>query len=363
VLLPYLLLGAVAATLALLVTPPARALARCLGALDEPDERRVHHGRTPRLGGLAVLAAVFGTLALARVSGLALDFLDAADGRFGWLVVGTLTVAAAGLADDLWRLGPLPKLGLEIAAAAAVALGGLGFDAVTDPLGGGSIPLGPLAPVLTIFWVVGITNAFNLIDGLDGLATGVGLIASLTLVAVCWTQERPDVALLAVTLAGALAGFLWYNFHPASIFLGDSGSLVLGFLLSVLSIQARGKGTTAVVLLVPILALGLPITDMLLAVLRRSSLAGVSSVLRADREHIHHRLLGTGMSQPSAVLVLYGVCAALGALALLAARLTGPGNVVLVVAVVFLAHRALRRLGPSSPSRPEPEVGRERHAP
>lgn len=345
----YLLLGGVAAAFALLLTPMARALGFALGAVDEPDDRRVHRGEIPRLGGLAVLAAVTGTLALAKLWEAPLEIRSTGGGQLTWLAIGTLTVAVAGLADDIWTLGPLPKLAFEIAAGCAVLIGGLGFDAVTDPLSGGSVQLGALAPVLTLFWVVGITNAFNLIDGLDGLATGVGLIAALTLVAVCWTQDRPDVALLAVILAGALAGFLYYNFHPASIFLGDSGSLVLGFLLSVLSIQARGKGTTAVVVLVPVLALGLPITDTLLAVLRRSSLSGIFSIANADREHIHHRLLGTGMTQSGVVLSLYAVCAALGALALLAATLTGPGNAVLLGVIVFASYLALRRLGWRSP--------------
>lgn len=357
---PYLWLVGTAAVLALLVTPLARAVALPLGAVDEPGERRVHRGRIPRLGGVAVLLAFAGALLLARAAGLPLDFPSAGDRRLAWLAAGTLTVAAAGLADDIWTLRPLPKLALQVTAASAVVAGGLGFDAVTDPFGGGVIVLGPLAPLVTVVWVVGVTNAFNLIDGLDGLAAGVGLIVSLTLVVVCWTQDRPEVALVAVTLAGALAGFLRYNFHPASIFLGDSGSLVTGFLLSILAIQARGKGTTAVVVLVPVLALGLPITDTLLAVMRRSALAGISAVLRADREHIHHRMLGAGMSQRNVVFVLYGVCAVFGALALLAARLTGPGNAVLVAAVLFVGHRALRRLGPVPTRRPEPRIRPER---
>jgi UDP-GlcNAc:undecaprenyl-phosphate GlcNAc-1-phosphate transferase len=351
ILTPYLLLGGVAAALALLVTPVVRALALPLGALDEPSERRVHRGQIPRLGGLAVIAAISGSLLLGWAAGIPIDFLTADDGRLMWLFAGTLTVAAAGMADDIWTLAPVPKLALQIAAASAVVAGGLGFDAVTDPFGGGAISLGPIAPLLSVVWVVGVTNAFNLVDGLDGLAAGVGLIASLTLIAVCWTQGRPDVALLAATLAGALLGFLWYNFYPASIFLGDSGSLVLGFFLAVLSIQARGKGTTAVVVLVPFLVLGLPIMDTLLAVVRRSSLSGIRSVLRADQEHIHHRLLRTGLDQRSAVLVLYGVSTAFGALALLAATLTGPGTAILIGGIALTALLAFRRLGRYSPTR------------
>ena len=203
--------------------------------------------------------------------------------------------------------------------------------------------LGWLAAPLTLLWVVGTTNAFNLIDGLDGLAAGVALIASATACAVSLALNRVDIALLTVILAGASAGFLYYNCHPASIFLGDAGSLLLGYALSVLSIQASQPGTTGVVILVPFLVLGLPIVDTLLAVARRLQRAaravhadagcqayrffivGPASIVSPDQEHLHHRLLARGLTPWYAVFVLYGACVVLRmALLAVSVRTTPP---------------------------------------
>jgi len=217
--------------------------------------------------------------------------------------------------------------------------------------------------LLTLLWVVGITNAFNLIDGLDGLAAGVALIAAGTLFVVSLAGGRAEVAAVAAALAGALAGFLYHNFNPASVFLGDSGSLLVGYVLSVLSIQAAQKGATAVVILVPILALGLPIMDTLLAMIRRVLgalhvvqldserneyrflVVGSASVFRADREHIHHRLLSMGLTHRRAVLLLYGVCVALGLLAFLAVRARGSDTALLVGIVAVASYAGIRKLG------------------
>lgn len=354
-MLKYCVLGAAAAGFAFLLTPWVASLAVRLGAVDEPNERRVHAGAIPSLGGLAVFAAFLGALVVGLVvDQLAFDVFWGQWSPWVWLLAGALVVAACGTADDIWTLGPVPKLGFQVVAGGMVLAAGHGIAAVTNPVTGGSVYLGWWGVPLTLLWVVGITNAFNLIDGLDGLAAGVALIASGTLFVISLAGGHVEVALLAATLAGALAGFLWHNFHPAKVFLGDSGALVLGYLLAVFSIQASQKGATAVVILVPILALGLPIMDTLLAMVRRLLGAlhvvhwdserneyrflvlGSASIFRADREHIHHRLLRMGLTHRRAVLVLYAVCGALGAMAFLAVRAKG-ANIALLVAVVACA--------------------------
>lgn len=342
----YLFLGGSAAVIALVVTPLVRLLALRIGVVDEPGGRRVHQGAVPRLGGVAVLVAGVGALVLARALGLEVFAVLLSYGwSLQWLLAGTLLMVAVGVADDVWGLGPAPKLAVEILAAFMALAGGYGFTAVTNPFTGGYIQLGTLGGLFTLLWVVGITNAFNLIDGLDGLAAGTGLIASVTLLVVSLIEGRPDATLLAATVAGALAGFLYFNFSPASIFLGDSGSLLLGYLLAVVSVQSLQKGATTVVIIAPILALGLPILDTLLAVARRFLVSGFASIFRADQEHIHHRLVDMGMTQRRAVLVLYAVCVALGLMAFLAVTVRGLGKGVVVGVLALATYVAVRKLG------------------
>ena len=344
----YVELAFVAALAALAFTPLVRALAIRLGALDVPDPRRAHDRAVPRLGGVALVLACGVTLAVHHEP----RALLAAN---GWdvpaLLWGVLVIVATGVLDDVRGLGPLPKLGLQIVAATVAVAGGYGLGGVTNPLTGGFVPLGALGPLLTIAWIVGLTNAFNMIDGLDGLASGVALIAAATLFAIALSEGRADAACLWATLGGALAGFLRYNFNPASIFLGDAGSLFLGYVFAVLSLQSLQKGATAVVVLAPLLALGLPIMEVGLTFLRRALVSGLASVLRADREHIHHRLIERGMTHRNAVLTLYVVCAALGGLAFLAVLAQGPGKAVLVAIVAVAMGVGVRALGYRRPPR------------
>jgi len=374
-MLKYTVLAFTAAAFSLLLTPCVRWLAFYLGAVDEPGGRRVHQGRVPRLGGLAVLGALLATVAAVRVALLAtvaavrvvdLLWFDVFLGHawtWGWLLAGALVVSAVGAIDDVRGLGPLTKLMLQILAGVMVLIGGYGIEQITNPLTGNIVGLGWFGVPLTLLWVVGITNAFNLLDGLDGLAAGVALIASSTLFLVSLAGGHLDVALLAAMLAGALAGFLCYNFNPASIFLGDSGSLLLGYLLSVLAIHGSQKGATTVVVLVPILALGLPIMDTLLAMLRRLLgalrvvqtdrgrneyqflVVGSASIFQADRQHIHHRLLQMGLTHRRAVMVLWGVCAVLGILSLFAVGSHGVDILLLVTVVSITLFAGVRQLG------------------
>ena len=348
----YVTLALTAAVAALVFTPLVRVLAARVGALDVPDGRRVHDVAVPRLGGVAVLLACVVTLALAPALGSDVRGLLVARGwDVGALLVGVLIVIATGVVDDTRGLRPLPKLGFQIVAAAVAVGGGYGFAGMRNPLTGDFVAFGVLAPVLTVGWIVAITNAFNLIDGLDGLATGVGLIASAALLAISLSEGRADAACVWATLGGALAGFLRYNFNPASIFLGDSGSLLLGYLFAVLSAQSLQKGAATVVVVAPLLALGFPIMEVVLTFLRRTLVSGLASVIRADREHIHDRLVARGMTHRGAVLTLYAVCAAFGGLAFLAVLASGPGNTIVVGLAAAATIAGVRALGYRRPPR------------
>lgn len=353
----YTLLFLLAALWSLALTPVARLLAMRIGAIDFPDPRRVHREATPRLGGLALWGSVVLTfVTVAIFDGGAVEALSRFGRHLGPLALGATIVIGLGIADDLRSLSPGAKLMLQLVAASIVV--GSGF-VVGNVLG---VDLGWLGVPLTLLWVVGVTNAVNLIDGLDGLAAGVGLIVSLTIFAVSVSSGRPGEAMVLVTLAGALAGFLRYNFHPARIFLGDSGSLFLGFVLAVVSIVGSSKPETAVAFAVPILALGLPIADTLLALLRRVLRAihvvrsdpegehyeflflGKAAVFTADRDHIHHRLLGLGISHRRTVLVLYGVCVLFGAGAFALVFVREPNQGFLLAAFAIAAVVSIHRL-------------------
>ncbi len=233
-----------------------------------------------------------------------------------------------------------------------VVADGHGIGRIINPFNGETLLLGWLAAPITLLWMIGITNAFNLIDGLDGLAAGVGLIASVTLALIALLAGRWDVALIAAALAGALAGFLYYNFSPASIFMGDSGSMFVGYILAALYVRGTQQAGR-VPLLAPVLALALPIADTLLAIVRRglrpSSAPGLLpgrllAIFRRDREHIHHRLIAAGLGESRAVLVLYGAAAASGLLAVLTFN-SGTARFAAVAAVGGAVYLGLRKLG------------------
>jgi UDP-GlcNAc:undecaprenyl-phosphate GlcNAc-1-phosphate transferase len=311
---------------ALLLTPVVLRVARRLHLYDHPGERRVHTSPIPRLGGIAVCLATFVGFACAAVVSP-----STARAHFTLLVgivLGGVVMFGAGLWDDVRGLSPRGKLLAQLVAASIVCLLGFRIDALT--LGGSPhMVAGVVGVPLTILWIVGITNAFNLIDGLDGLATGVAIVALGTTLATALVLGRDDVALVAAALLGALFGFLRYNFNPARIFLGDSGSLFIGFMLAVLSVRGSTKSSTAVLAIVPLFALALPLLDTLLAMARRW-LRG-SPFSTADGRHIHHRLLALGLTPRRATALLYVVAAALASVALMIA-LAPPEQVLLITA-------------------------------
>lgn len=287
------------------LTPLVRRFALVVGAIDEPSARRVHQRRVPRMGGIAIVLGFFLPLltlvALRTQSGLVL--LSAT--RITWGILGgTALIVAAGLLDDLKGIGAKSKLAIQSAAAAAAFAGGMRIDSVDLPALG-TFHLGMLALPATVLWVVGIVNAINLIDGLDGLAAGVSFFACLTNFAIASLTGNLYILLITASLGGAVVGFLFHNFNPAQIFMGDSGSMFLGFILACASLVGAGtqKSPTLIAIVVPILALGLPIMDMLLTIARR--FLERRSIFSADRGHIHHRLLDMGLTHRRAVFSLY----------------------------------------------------------
>lgn len=308
-----------------------RAFGIRFGILDRPNLRKIHQGEIPRLGGVSIFIATLLPFSLFLMSPpLMTQTISESWLPFLGLALGCLIVFGVGIWDDLYRLSPGPKLAVECLAGAVAFAFGLKIDLITNPFGF-QLNLAWLSGPATILWLVAVTNAINLADGIDGLAAGIVTFAAMILFFMTFATAHPLVAFIAVALAGSALGFLRYNFYPATIFLGDSGSLLLGFCLGGLSLWASEKSTITFAILIPIVTLGLPLADMIYAVLRRWS-RGLP-VKEADREHIHHKLLEMGLSQRPTVLLLYGVNIFLVALAgiLLVTR-----NSLAALIVVFL---------------------------
>ena len=336
----------VAATMAtVMLTPLVRRACERLGWLDQPGEpRRVHRRAVPRLGGVSVLAGVVASVA-------SLGFVDTLPARALreslpqlWQALAPAALAFLfGLYDDLRPARAPHKLAaLGCCGALFYALGGR-IELLSVPLFGVVELPGPASFALTVLWVVAVANAFNLIDGVDGLAAGAALFAALVMLVVALMLGHPLVALTACALCGALVGFLRYNFNPASIFLGDSGALFVGCLLAVLSVQGAQKASTAVAVVIPLLAFGVPVVDTGFTLVRR--FVSGRPLLEGDREHIHHMLLARGWSQKRVVVVLYGACALFGMAALFFVNDTGrvTGLLLFIVgAAVVLAVGRLR---------------------
>ena len=315
-MLTTLLVFVVAAFLAFALTPLVRTLSVRIGAIDAPGGRKIHTRSTPRLGGVAIVAA--GSLALAIAAAMDRSMAAPVGGGAGVAVIlGALVVFAAGVLDDIRGVGATAKLAAIGGAALLVPAAGILIHHVT--LFGHAYELGWMAGPMTFAWIVVVTNAFNLIDGLDGLATGLAIIAAATCGVVLLARHDLPNARVLVALVGAGVGFLPYNFNPATIFLGDCGSLIFGFVLAVTAITGWQKGATALAVGVPILVLALPIADVVGSIARR--VAGHRPVLAADQRHIHHWLLRRGFSHRAAVLVLYACALVLAALAVMTADL------------------------------------------
>jgi UDP-GlcNAc:undecaprenyl-phosphate GlcNAc-1-phosphate transferase len=327
-----------------ILTPIVRRFAHRIGALDHALSSRKIHGRPiPRLGGVAIVLAFYAPLVglLLFHSGVSEMFLAEREKVIA-LFAGGIGIALLGVYDDLRGAGAGRKFLVQFAVAGFMYALGYRIDSVANPFGT-ELHLGWASLPFTLFWIVGVINALNLIDGLDGLAGGVALVAVLTTFLISLQRGHPLMVLFSGALAGAIMGFLFYNFNPATIFMGDTGSMFLGFVLATSAIQTNQKSSTAVAVLIPGIALGLPIVDTLLAMGRRA-LRG-RSMFQADKEHIHHRLLARGLSHRQAVLVLYGFCILLGAVALVLTYANSVQAAFLLLALGLVAFVALRALG------------------
>lgn len=334
--------GAVLAlVISLLITPAVKRLAIKIGAVDAPDERKVHKGLMPRMGGLAVYLAF--AVAVLAIMPFSLPLVG--------LLMGGLLIVLLGVIDDVKTLPAKVKLAGQIAAAIAVIPFGIQVDFITNPLTGGIMALGILALPITVFWIVAVTNAVNLIDGLDGLAGGTSVIAALTIAAVAWKQgliyggseQHMQVTLLALILVGAVLGFLRYNFHPAKIFLGDTGSMFLGYALAVLAVMGLTKSAAAISVFIPIVILGIPLLDTFFAIVRRHNKQ--MPIFKPDKEHLHHCLMAMGLSHRQTVLAIYALSAVLGVSAYLLNIITTDRAIMLLVALSIIIIYGANKIG------------------
>jgi UDP-GlcNAc:undecaprenyl-phosphate/decaprenyl-phosphate GlcNAc-1-phosphate transferase len=336
----YLLLFVLAACSSLLLTPLVRRTCERFRWLDAPrDGRHSHLTPVPRLGGVAIFGSLLIALAvLPFINNLLTASLRANRSQLLTILVPASLVFLFGVYDDFRGTNARFKfVGQALAGIVFYLMGGR-IENLSIPLVGTVVLPQVLGCALTVLWTVAITNAFNLIDGIDGLATGAALFSLVVLLGVSVMLGHPLVTVFAVALCGALIGFLPYNFNPASIFMGDSGSLFIGFILAALSVLGTQKASTAVAVAIPIIAFGLPVLDTGFALVRR--FVGRRPVFQGDREHIHHKLLERGWSERHVALVLYGICALFGLLAMLfvsegSAKTTGLVLFVIAVAVVL----------------------------
>ncbi|MBI1852927.1 MAG: hypothetical protein HYR85_21510 [Planctomycetes bacterium] len=347
-MLIHLLFAALALGASALTTFVIRGFARSSEIVDEPNERKIHRGPIPRFGGVAVF------LSFALAMALAFDYRKWIDPTLAFsvedyakLMLGGTAILLLGIADDIVGVSWRWKFLVQFAVAGMMVAFGYRITAITNPFGA-PFHLGLFSVPLTMLWIVGIVNALNLIDGMDGLAAGVTFISAATSFVVSYVLGNADVAIAYAVLAGASLGFLRFNFNPATIFLGDSGSLFLGFLLATLSIRGCQKSPTVIALAIPILILGLPILDTAAAFVRRSARAMIDrripespspggfirrlgAAFLPDRDHIHHQMLRLGLTHRQAVVCLYGVCTLLAILALIIALTSDRGLLGIVV--------------------------------
>jgi UDP-GlcNAc:undecaprenyl-phosphate GlcNAc-1-phosphate transferase len=329
----YFVVFLLAVIVAYFTTPRVKALAIRAGAMDAPDDRKVHKKPIPRMGGLAIYVAFV----------LTVLFSMHISREIAGLLTGGTVILIVGIIDDLKQLPAKVKLFGQILAAAVLLLFGVQIDSVTNPLGG-MISFGDwLAAPLTILWVVGLTNTVNLIDGLDGLAAGVSTIAAVTIFLVALQQNIWTVALLTAALAGSALGFLQHNFNPAKIFMGDTGSMFLGYMLAAVSVLGAVKSAATIALIVPIVALGLPIMDTAFAIIRRY-MSG-RPIFKPDRGHLHHCLLELGLTQKQAVLLMYVISGCLGLSAIALNQVNKTMGTAIVIAIIGLAFFGAKKIG------------------
>jgi len=338
-LLKLFLALASAVVISFLATPLVKNLAFKVGAIDVPkDERRMHKVPIPRLGGLAIFIAFFFT---------ALIFGEI-NRQMQGILLGAVMIEVLGVLDDCLTLKALPKFLVQIAAAGVAVYHGCEIEFLSNPnvfSDNAYVNLGWLSVPVTILWIVAITNAVNFIDGLDGLAVGVSAISTASLIVIAFLVQEFSICIILVALLGACLGFIPYNKNPAKIFMGDSGSTFLGYILACLSVTGLFKMYAIISFAVPFLILGIPIFDICFAFLRR--IAKGQNPMVADRGHVHHRLIDMGFNQKQAVHILYAVCGILGTSAIMFTE-ESFGKALIIIAVgfaIFLVNFLILRRG------------------
>lgn len=329
-----LLAIAIAATIAF--TPLAKRLAFAANAIDYPDKRRINTEPIPRMGGVAIFAGMLASIIALEVGVHFFGWIDPFFSYLGfrinyWLLAaGILVMFAVGFIDDVRNLSAKVKLLGQIASACLVSASGLLLSNIQNPLVEGAfINFGWLSYPITVFYLVAFANIINLIDGLDGLASGISAISAATIFSFAVLSHRFDAAILSVIIIGVCIGFLRYNYNPASIFMGDSGSLLLGLGLGIVSLLAVARSTLFISLMVPIMAAGVPVIDTAMAIIRRTR--AHQPIDAPDRGHIHHRLLSAGFSQRKTVLIMWGWTALLAVCSIIIAESDGPFRIAVIV--------------------------------
>lgn len=316
-----------------LITPLARKLAIKVGALDVPkSDRKIHKDAMPYFGGIAMYIAIIACMYV---------FLPSTKTNMSVMIGATLLVLV-GIVDDMYEMPAKIKLAFQILAAIIAVYGGVRIYFITNPFHTmGLSSLNILSIPITIIWIVGITNTINLIDGLDGLAAGVSGIAALALLFTVTPLGYSFIIVECAIVAGAAFGFLPHNFNPAKIFMGDTGSMLLGYMLAIVAILGAAKSVATITLIIPIFAIGLPILDTLFAIVRR--LINKKPIMEADKEHLHHQLMKKGLNQKQTVLVLYGISIFLGLTAVFISKTnTKTGiwvGVVVAILILILANK------------------------
>lgn len=317
------LIAAFVATI--ILTPFVKKLAFRIGAVDAPNYRKVHARIMPRLGGLAIFLGFIIGLGIYSYFGTLSKYSIA-------IMIGALIIVITGILDDMYEISAKAKmLGQLLAALVVIFVGGIQIDFINLPFGG-QLDFGFLSIPFTILWIVGITNAVNLIDGLDGLAAGVSTIALLTLSIMAFNLGDIFVLVMATILAASTIGFLFYNFHPAKIFMGDTGALFLGFMISVLALLGF-KNVTVISLIIPVIMLGVPISDTFFAIVRRLRMKKKWS--DPDKSHLHHCLMNMGFTHRQTVLIIYGIATMFGVAAVIFSMAKVWGAILLITVILI----------------------------
>lgn len=316
----------------LTVTPLVKKLAVKIGAMDKPNGRKIHKELTPRLGGLAIFIGAFFSLLYAQPS----------HEHFSGIALGAFIILLTGIIDDIYDIKPIIKLSGQLIAAICVVTSGLIIDKITLPLIG-TVNFEGFSFIITILWIVGITNAINLIDGLDGLAAGVSTIALTSILIMAIMDYRTAVVYICIALIGSNLGFLVHNFYPAKIFMGDSGSLFLGYVISVVSMLGLFKNVAILSFIIPIIILGIPIFDTIFAIIRRARSG--QKLMEADKKHLHYQLLNAGLSHRAAVLVIYGISTVFGILAILFSNSTLFTSIIILIITLLIIHIIAEMVG------------------